>query len=106
MTDAPIFDAAYLESYAGGDAQVIAEVLALFQQQAEGWLTQLDAPGDGWRDLAHLIKGSGKGIGAQALGEVAGAAELADVSHAPGLRAALLDVLAAIEGYLSRVGGG
>ena len=102
MTDAPIFDAAYLESYTGGDAQVIAEVLALFQQQAEGWLTQLDTPGDGWRDLAHLIKGSGKGIGAQALGEVAGAAELADVSHAPGLRAALVEALAAIDAYTAR----
>lgn len=106
MTDAPIFDAAYLESYTGGDPQVIAEVLALFQQQADGWLEQVDAPGDGWRDLTHLIKGSAKAIGAQALGEAAGAAEVADASHAPELRAAVLDALAAIEGYLSRIGGG
>ena len=106
MTDAPIFDAAYLESYTGGDAQVIAEVLALFQQQAEGWLKQLDAPGDGWRDLAHTIKGSAKGIGANALGDVAGAAELAGPDQATVLRAALLDALAEIEGYVSRIGGG
>jgi HPt (histidine-containing phosphotransfer) domain-containing protein len=106
----PVFDAAYLESYTGGDPQIVAEVLALFQQQAQGWLAALDAPlddlGDGWRDLAHTMKGSAKGIGAQALGEVAGAAELADASHAARLREALLDALAEIEGYLSRVGGG
>lgn len=101
-----VFDAAYLETYTGGDAQVVAEVLALFQQQAERWLARLDAPGEGWRDLAHTIKGSAKGIGAQRLGELAGDVEHADAAHAPALRAALLDVLAEIEGYLSRVGGG
>ena len=108
MSDTPaaVFDAAYLESYAGGDAQVIAEVLALFQQQAEGWLVRLEAPGEGWRDLAHTIKGSAKGIGANVLGDVAGAAELGDAAQAPALRAALLDALAEIEGYLTRVGGG
>ena len=108
MTDAPgaVFDAAYLESYTAGDAQIIAEVLALFRQQADGWLARLDAPGDGWRDLAHTIKGSAKGIGAHVLGEVAGAAEFGDAAQAPRVRAALLDVLAEIEGYLSRVGGG
>jgi HPt (histidine-containing phosphotransfer) domain-containing protein len=106
MTDTPIFDAAYLESYTGGDAQVIAEVLALFQQQAEGWLPRLAAPDDGWRDLAHTIKGSAKGIGANALGEIAGAAELAGPDQAAGVRAALLDALAEIEGYVSGIGGG
>jgi len=106
MPDPAVFDATYLESYTGGDAQVIAEVLALFQGQAQGWLTSLDAPGDGWRDLAHTIKGSAKGIGAHSLGDIAGEAEVSDPSRAPHVRAALLDVLAEIEGYLSRVGGG
>jgi len=100
------FDAAYLEGYTGGDAQVIAEVLALFQQQAALWLAKLEAPGDGWRDLAHTIKGSAKGIGAHPLGDLAGDAEHADASHAPAMKAALKDVLAEIEAYLSRAGGG
>lgn len=96
----------YLESYAGGDLQVVREVLALFQGEAEAWATGLSAPGDGWRDLAHTIKGSARGIGAGVLGDVADRAEREGPSLAPDLRAALSDVLAEIEGYLSRIGGG
>lgn len=104
MTDAVDFD--YLETFAAHDMTVITEVLALFRQQAESWLAGLDNPGEGWRDLAHLIKGSANGIGATTLGELAGRAEHGDPSMAPQLRAALVDVLAAIEGYLTRIGGG
>jgi HPt (histidine-containing phosphotransfer) domain-containing protein len=96
----------YLEGFAAGDMTVVTEVLELFRQQAEGWLAKLDAPGDGWRDLVHTIKGSAKGIGANALGEVADRAERGDAAMAPEVRAALVDALAAIEGYLTRIGGG
>ena len=96
----------YLEGFAAGDMTVITEVLELFRQQAEGWLVGLDAPGDGWRDLVHTIKGSSKGIGANTLGDVADRAERGDASMAPEVRAALVDALAAIEGYLTRIGGG
>jgi HPt (histidine-containing phosphotransfer) domain-containing protein len=96
----------YLEGFAAGDMTVITEVLELFRQQAEGWLGGLDAPGDGFRDLAHTIKGSAKGIGANALGDIADRAERGDASMAPQVRAALTDALAAIEGYLTRIGGG
>jgi len=108
MTDRPLgsVDFEYLERFTAGDTQVITEVLILFRQQAEGWLAGLEAPGDGWRDLVHLIKGSAKGIGARELGEIADQAERGDPAMAPQVRAALLDVLADIEGYLSRVGGG
>ncbi len=99
-------DFEYLEGFAAGDMTVITEVLELFRQQAEGWLAGLDAPGDGFRDLVHTIKGSAKGIGANALGDVADRAERGDASMAPEVRAALTDALAAIEGYLTRIGGG
>ena len=96
----------YLKGFAAGDMTVITEVLQLFRQQADGWLAGLDDPGAGWRDLAHMIKGSAKGIGAKALGDVADRAERGDPSMAPELRGALVDALAAIEGYLTRIGGG
>jgi HPt (histidine-containing phosphotransfer) domain-containing protein len=96
----------YLEGFAAGDMTVVTEVLELFRQQAEGWLAGLDAPGDGFRDLAHTIKGSAKGIGANALGDIADRAERGDASMAPEVRAGLVDALAAIEGYLTRIGGG
>lgn len=105
MTDGAV-DFEYLETFAAGDMQVVTEVLSLFQGQAEGWLTRLDDPAEGWRDLAHTIKGSARAIGATALGEVADRAERGDPSMAPEVRGAVVDALAEIEGYLTRIGGG
>lgn len=97
-------DFAYLDTYTAGDAGVTAEVLALFQAQAAEWLARLAAPGDDWRDLAHLIKGSARGIGAAALGELAGEAEFQDAALAPALTAELQAVLGEIQAYLARSG--
>ena len=105
MADGPV-DFEYLETFAAGDMQVVTEVLSMFQGQAEGWQAKLDDPGDGWRDLAHTIKGSARGIGATALGEVADRAERGSATMAAELRSALADALAEIEGYLTRIGGG
>jgi len=96
----------YLEGFAAGDMTVVTEVLAIFRTQAEGWLVQLDDPGDGWRDLAHTIKGAARGIGATALGDLADRGERGDAGLAPQLKALLVEVDAAIEGYLTRIGGG
>lgn len=104
--DGGAVDFEYLESFAAGDMQVVTEVLSLFQGQAEGWMARIEAPPEGWRDLAHTIKGAARGVGATALGDVADRAERGDASMAPELRAALADALAEIEGYLARIGGG
>jgi len=70
-------DFAYLENYAGGDQQVVDEVLALFREQAGLWARLLDpAAGDGgWRDAVHTLKGSARGIGAGSLADACAAAE-------------------------------
>ena len=96
----------YLESFAAGDMQVVTEVLGLFREQAEGWQAKLDDRGAGWRDLIHTMKGAARGIGAVTLGDICDRAERGDPSMAAEVRAALADVLAEIEGYLSRIGGG
>lgn len=96
----------YLEGFAAGDMQVVTEVLELFRGQAELWGAALETPGEGWRDIAHTIKGAARGIGANRLGEVCDRAEQGDASQIPEVRAALADAVAAIEGYLSRIGGG
>ena len=90
-------DFAYLEGFAAGDAQVIEEVLALFREQAAVWTRMLDPGSEGWRDAVHTIKGSSRGIGAFALGDVceqveAGALPLDAVRDA--LDVALADVAA------------
>ncbi len=108
MSDAPgqIVDFDYLEGYAAGDMGVVTDVLALFRGQAEGWAAQLAAPGAGWRDLAHTMKGAARGIGANALGDLCDRAERGDASMAPQVKAMLAETVAEIEGYLTRIGGG
>lgn len=100
MSGGPV-DFDYLETYAGGDRQVVAEVLALFQGQAKIWAAKLSSPGDGWRDLNHTIKGAARGIGAVALGDAADRAEAGDPSMALEVLGALGDVLGAIDSYVS-----
>ena len=103
---AAIVDFDYLESFTAGDMQVVTEVLELFQGQAEIWRGKLADPGDGWRDLAHTIKGASRGIGANRLADAAERGELGDASTAGEIRALLGETVAEIEGYLARVGGG
>lgn len=94
-------DFAYLEAFAAGDRGVVREVLGLFLDQAKVWEAGLSAPSDGWRDLAHTIKGSARGIGARPLGDVAEAAERDGPGVAASLRAQLAAAVAEIEDYLA-----
>jgi HPt (histidine-containing phosphotransfer) domain-containing protein len=77
----------YLESFAGGDAGLIEEVLELFREQSAIWGALLEAGHEGWPDAVHTLKGASRGIGAAALGdecercEARGAAGLDDVRH-------------------------
>jgi HPt (histidine-containing phosphotransfer) domain-containing protein len=72
-------DFRHLEVYAGGDLALVEEVLGLFREQAAMWVRLLDptAPAEAWRDAAHTLKGSARGIGAFALADACEAAELA-----------------------------
>jgi HPt (histidine-containing phosphotransfer) domain-containing protein len=105
MSGTPV-DFDYLETYAAGDREVVSEVLGLFRAQAQAWRGRLAEPGADWRDLVHTIKGSARGIGATALAEVCERAEQGDTTLAPQVQAALAQADAAIEGYLTRIGGG
>lgn len=68
-------DFAHLEAFAAKDADVIAEVLSLFREQARVWGPMLDPAQEGWRDAAHTVKGMARGVGAFALGDACEAAE-------------------------------
>jgi HPt (histidine-containing phosphotransfer) domain-containing protein len=95
-------DFAYLERFAAGDRGVVREVLVLFQEQAQAWAPRLEAAGPDWRDLAHTIKGAGRGVGAFALGDACERAEATGEGELPAVRTALADAVAAIEAYLAR----
>jgi HPt (histidine-containing phosphotransfer) domain-containing protein len=95
-------DFAYLEGFMAGDESIVNEVLDLFRQQAEAWPVKLD-PGDpGWRDVVHTIKGSARGIGANALGDLCAAAEAQGPSGLPALKAGLDAALTDIAAYQAR----
>ena len=98
-------DFAYLETYAGGDQQVVDEVLSLFREQAGMW-ARLLAPGAEagvWRDAVHTLKGSARGIGAGDLADACAAAEAAGDDRREagleGVRHALNLALADIAAY-------
>jgi hypothetical protein len=95
----PAIDFAYLEQYLGGDPVVTLEVLELFAQQAPGWRAGLDAEREDWRAVAHTVKGAARGVGANALGDAAHAAEFGEPADLAAVRAELATALAAIAAY-------
>ena len=95
-------DFGYLEGFAGGDKQVVEEVLALFLQQAQAWGPGLSADNPAWGDLVHTIKGSARGIGANALGDTCAHCEAYGVQGLVAVRSGLAAVMAAIEAYQAR----
>ena len=95
-------DFGYLEGFAAGDRQVVADVLKLFLQQAEIWAGSLDAANAGWPDVAHTIKGAARGVGAHALGDRCAQAEAGGADGLPAVRTALAAAVADIQAYLGR----
>jgi HPt (histidine-containing phosphotransfer) domain-containing protein len=76
-------DLAHLAQYTGGDARLDADVLRLFAQQSADTVQRLHSLLDmrdakTWREVAHSLRGAAAGIGAFAVADLAGRAELAD----------------------------
>ena len=69
---APLFDAAHLARYTGGDDALKAELLLLMSEQARRCIALMaDAPDrSSWRAAAHTLKGSARGVGAFALADL------------------------------------
>jgi len=77
MTAEKPLDLAHLAQYTLGNRDLEAELLGLFRSQAQLYLDRLsDAATDKeWRETAHSLKGSARGLGAFALGAIAEEAE-------------------------------
>lgn len=105
-----IIDTGHFHAMTGGDPDLQAEIIALFSEQAEIWARLLipDAPVQTWRDAAHTLKGSARGLGLWLLAKAcAEAEELAFSGQKDGpqisarlanARAALVEALAALKG--------
>lgn len=98
MAAAALIDRAHFDHMTGGDVALQAEIVALFRAQAETWSGALHPHVSAWRDAAHTLKGSARGIGLWALAEACEAAEVApdEAVALARVRAALSEALAAL----------
>jgi len=91
------FDRAHFDAVTAADRGLQLEVIGLFRDQVEAWRAGL-ASAEQWRDAAHTLKGSARGIGLDAL---AAAAEAAEAASEVDRAAALTQVAAALEAALT-----
>ncbi|MDO8288956.1 MAG: Hpt domain-containing protein [Parvibaculum sp.] len=91
-------DLVHLAKYTFGDRALEAELLGLFRSQAGIYVTRLDtaASAKEWRDAAHSLKGSSRGLGAWALGDLAEDIEHLDFDDEAGRADAVIRLRAAI----------
>ena len=78
-------DMAHLARYTGGDSALNAEVLDLFDSQANDLVARLNTILDardqkGWKEVTHTLKGAARGIGAFAFADAAAVAEPIDLA--------------------------
>ncbi len=97
MTSA--IDLAHLDLYVCGDRALLDEILTIFEEQAEMWVSRLDPalPDEPWRNAAHALKGASRGVGAWAIGDLCEHAErlVGAVSNKLGARKTFLTELKA-----------
>ena len=106
-------DLEHLARYTGGEKELNAEVLRLFDGQITRMVAELDSlivsrDGKRWREVAHTIKGAARGVGAFSMGDLAARAEPVDPANAPAAKDVLEKlareadtVRAFIEAYLA-----
>lgn len=95
-------DLAHLTRQTGGNEALGREVLRMFLDGSMGDFQRLKlAAGTERREVAHLIRGSARAIGADAVAEAAAAVEAGE-QNLSNLEAALRGANQFIAGYLSR----
>ncbi|WP_020401046.1 Hpt domain-containing protein [Kordiimonas gwangyangensis] len=71
-----VLDATHLRGFTGGDTDLEAQVLQIFQESAPTYLVALEAAdASAWQGSAHKLKGAARGIGAWRLAVAAERAE-------------------------------
>ena len=85
MSTKTAIDLAHLARYTGGDANLNAEILRLFDGQTATLVASLRAILDArdtksWKEVIHSIKGAARGVGAFALADAAARCEQIDLT--------------------------
>jgi len=101
-------DLVHLSKYTLGNRSLENELLGLFRNQADIYLARLDGAGDDkeWRDAAHSLKGSARGLGAWTLGELAEEAEKTPLSARDDVMARIREAVAAVNAFIDSVAEG
>lgn len=103
-------DLVHLSKYTLGNRTLENELLGLFRTQAGVYLARLaDASDDiEWKNAAHSLKGSARGLGAWALAELAEEAERlpAAAETRPAIMARIADAIAAVNAFIDSVAEG
>jgi len=85
----------HLTLYVGDDIALRDEILILFREQLEKWLNilEVDLSDNNWKNAAHALKGSARGVGVWSIGDLCFQAESAvgDVADKHELRQDLLN---------------
>ncbi|HEY0106636.1 MAG TPA: Hpt domain-containing protein [Rhizomicrobium sp.] len=109
-----VIDLEHLARYTGGDRAINAEVMRLFDGQANELVARLQAILDArdaksWKEVTHTLKGAARGIGAFAMGDAAARCEPLDLDDRGNVAAAIAQlqeraeaVQAFIRDYLER----
>ena len=85
MSAKAAIDMEHLARYTGGDATLNAEILRLFDAQANDLVARLQSILDArdaksWKEVTHTIKGAARGIGAFDMADAAARCEPIDLS--------------------------
>ena len=111
MTDA--IDMKHLSLYVGEDEMLRNEILSIYRDQLEKWVTVLDEadaatmPDNEWHHAVHALKGASRGVGVWAIGDLAETAEgfVGGVIDKADRRAALVNSLKVLtEDVLQQIG--
>ena len=96
MGQHPMIDVKHLNQYVAGDQALRDEILSIYEEQVEAWVSMLDPDADdiAWRDAAHALKGASRGVGAWKLGELCESAE--DMINGKSSRELRMQILEAV----------
>lgn len=104
----PVLDLDHLDMMTGSDRALQLELFALFETQTRLWRPVLVPSGcaNTWRDAAHSIKGSARGLGLGPLADAAEAAEMlakSGVKDGPLAKRGLNRLLRELDGAMARI---
>lgn len=100
-----LVDLVHLSKYTLGDRSLECELLGLFRCQCGVYLERLETAASlsEWQEAAHGLKGSARGIGAWAVGDLAETAEQLSELDGASREEALMKVRGAIDETIAHV---